>query len=181
MKKDSHRMILPQHQQPITIRLARKEDIAGAKRIADQNRSELGFVNIAILRVAQSKGWLLVATEWEHQRKRDIVIGFVNFRIRQDRNATLYEIAVADTHRRTGVGTRLTERIDSTCSPCRRTICSSQVPRRAKMPITFTQNADFGISKRSKEKRDGSKCGTITSLQSTAKRRKSSRLSRLIL
>ncbi len=107
MKKDSHRMLLPQHQQPITVRLARKEDIAGAKRIADQNRSELGFINIAILRVAQSKGWLLVAAEWEDQRKRDIVIGFANFRIRQDRNATLYEIAIADTHRRTGVGTRL--------------------------------------------------------------------------
>ena len=105
--KGSHRMILPQHQQPITVRLARKADVEGAKRIADQNRSELGFVNIAILRVAQSKGWLLVATEWEDQRKSDTVIGFANFRIRQDRNATLYEIAVADTHRRTGVGTRL--------------------------------------------------------------------------
>ncbi len=105
--KGSHRMVLPQHQQPITIRLARKADIEGAKRIADQNRSELGFVNIAILQVAQSKGWLLVAAEWEDQRKHDMVIGFANFRIRQDRNATLYEIAVADTHRRTGVGTRL--------------------------------------------------------------------------
>ena len=105
--KGSHRMILPQHQQPITIRLARKADIEGAKRIADQNRSELGFVNIAILRIAQSKGWLLVAAKWEEQRKQDMVIGFANFRIRQDRNATLYEIVVADTHRRTGAGTRL--------------------------------------------------------------------------
>ena len=105
--KDLHRMILPQHQQPITIRLARKTDVEGAKRIADQNRSELGFVNIAILRVAQSKGWLLIAAEWEDQRKRDVVVGFANFRIRQDKNATLYEIAVADGHRFTGIGTRL--------------------------------------------------------------------------
>ena len=105
--KDFHRMVLPQHQQPITVRLARKADIEGAKRIADQNRSELGFVNIAILRIAQSKGWLLVAAEWEDQRKRDVVVGFANFRIRQDRNATLYEIAVTDAHRRTGIGTRL--------------------------------------------------------------------------
>lgn len=105
--KDSYFMILPQHQQPITVRIARIADIEGAKRIADQNRSELGFVNIAILRAAQSKGWLLVAAEWEDQRKRDMVIGFTKFRIRQDRNATLYEIAVASTHRRTGVGTRL--------------------------------------------------------------------------
>ena len=105
--KDLHRMILPQHQQPITVRLARKADIESAKRIADQHRLELGFVNIAILRVAQSKGWLLVAAEWEDQRKRDVVVGFANFRIRQDKNATLYEIAVADAHRRTGIGTRL--------------------------------------------------------------------------
>ncbi len=100
-------MILPQHQQPITVRLARKADVEGAKRIADQYRSELGFVNIAILRAAQSKGWLLVAAEWKDQRKRDMVTGFANFRIRRDRNATLYEIAVADAYRRTGVGTRL--------------------------------------------------------------------------
>ena len=105
--RDSHRMILPQHQQPITVRLAREEDIDGAKRIADQHRTELGFVNIAILRVAQSKEWLLVAAEWENQKKCDVVVGFANFRIRRDKNATLYEIAVVDSHRRTGVGTRL--------------------------------------------------------------------------
>ena len=105
--KDLHRMILPQHQQPITVRLARKSDIESAKRIADQHRLELGFVNIATLRVAQSKGWLLVAAEWEDQRKHDVVVGFANFRIRQDRNATLYEIAVTDAHRYTGIGTRL--------------------------------------------------------------------------
>ena len=99
-------MILPQHQQPITVRLARKADIEGAKRIADQHRSELGFVNIAILRAAQSKGWLLVATKWV-DKKRDVIAGFANFRIRQDKNATLYEIAVADAHKRAGVGTRL--------------------------------------------------------------------------
>ncbi len=105
--KELHRMILPQHQQPITVRLARKEDIDDAKRIADQHRLELGFVSIAVLRAAQSKRWLLVAAEWEDKRKCDVVVGFANFRIRQDRNATLYEIAVADTHRCTGVGTRL--------------------------------------------------------------------------
>ncbi|MYC73117.1 MAG: GNAT family N-acetyltransferase [Gemmatimonadetes bacterium] len=100
-------MILPQHQQPITVRLAREADIEGAKQIADQYRAELGFVNSAILRVAQSKGWLLVAAEWKDLRKRDVVVGFANFRIKQDRNATLYEIAVAGAYRHTGVGTRL--------------------------------------------------------------------------
>ncbi len=99
-------MILPQHQQPITVRLARKADIEGAKRVADQHRSELGFVNIAILRAAQSRGWLLVATKWDN-KKRAAIIGFANFRIRLDKNATLYEIAVADAHKRAGVGTRL--------------------------------------------------------------------------
>ena len=49
-------MILPQHQQPITIRLARAEDVQGAKQIADRHRRELGFVNIAALQEAQGKG-----------------------------------------------------------------------------------------------------------------------------
>jgi hypothetical protein len=68
-------MILPQHQQPITVRLATAEDVKGAKEIADRCRKELGFVNLAILKAAQSKGWLLVAAasnaenaadKWEH-------------------------------------------------------------------------------------------------------------------
>ena len=100
-------MILPQHQQPVTIRLARTEDIEGAKRIADQSRSQLGFVMIAVLKEAQSKGWLLVATEWEERKKRDVVVGFANFRIKTDRNATLYDIAVTDAHRRKRIGARL--------------------------------------------------------------------------
>ena len=100
-------MILPQQQQPITIRRARTEDIEGAKRIADQCRSQLGFLRTAVLKDAQSKGWLLVASEWEELRKRDVVVGFANFRIKLDRNATLYDIAVTDAHRRNRVGTRL--------------------------------------------------------------------------
>jgi len=100
-------MTSPQYQQPITIRLAREEDVQGTKRVADGCRKELSFVNIAILRAAQSKGWLLVATVWNDKTRTETIIGFANFRIRKDKNGTLYEIAIEKAHRRVGIGRRL--------------------------------------------------------------------------
>jgi len=100
-------VILPQHQQPITIRLARKNDVDGAKRVAEEYKQELGFVNIAILKAAQNKGWLLVAAEWNFEANNENIIGFANFRIKKDKNCTLYEIAVQKSHRDRGVGKRL--------------------------------------------------------------------------
>ena len=105
--KGSHRVILPQHQQPITIRLARAVDVQGAKQIADGCKQELGFVNIAVLREAQSRGWLLVAVAWDDDIQAENIVGFANFRLRKDRNATLYDLAVQNQYRKNGVGTRL--------------------------------------------------------------------------
>ncbi len=107
-KQGAHR-VLPYHHQSITIRWARPEDVDGAKNLADQMRMMIGFVNRAVLQEAQQRGWLLVAV----QHIADVgvhngqVIGFVNFRIRQDRVCTLYEIAIAPDHQRQRVGTRL--------------------------------------------------------------------------
>ncbi len=91
--------------QPVTIRLARPEDVDGAKRVADRHREELGFVILPALRAAQQKGWLLVAV------KDETVIGFAHFRIRKDKNATLYEIVVDKPYRQQKIGKRLVQRL----------------------------------------------------------------------
>ena len=111
MMKGLQSMILPQHQQPITIRPARESDVEGAKRVAEACRRELGFANIAILRTAQSNGWLLVAAEWNFEGNSERIIGFANFRIKKDRNCTLYEIAVQKEHRGKGIGKRLLSKL----------------------------------------------------------------------
>lgn len=103
-------MGLPQHHQPVTIRYACGEaDVLGAKRVARSCSEELGFVNLAALREAASKHWLLVAVEHEPKGAgfAERVVGFVNFRIRQDKTCTLYEIATERAVRGRGVGKRL--------------------------------------------------------------------------
>jgi len=104
-------MILPQHQQPITVRLARECDIKGAKNVADTCKEELGFVNVATLQMAQSNSWLLVAVKWDSETNIENVIGFVNFRIKKDKNCTIYEIAIKKEFRGQGIGKRLLNEI----------------------------------------------------------------------
>ena len=94
-------MVPPNVIQPVTIRSARVEDVAGVKTLADQHRFELGFIRTPALSTAQEKGWLLVAVSDEK------VIGFANFRIRRDNNATLYDIVVSKPYRRQNIGKRL--------------------------------------------------------------------------
>lgn len=107
MTQNLQHTILPQNHQSIIIRLAKKTDVEGAKRIASKYGKELGFVNIATLRQAQEKEWLLIASEWNFQTESDDVIGFVNFRIKEDKTCTLYDIAVKKEYRGKGIGTRL--------------------------------------------------------------------------
>ena len=94
-----------------TIRLATEADVRGAKKIADQCRKELGFVNLAILKAAQNKDWLLVSTVWDEGNNIETIVGFVNFRIRRDKNGTLYDIAVQKEYRGKGIGTHLINHI----------------------------------------------------------------------
>ena len=75
------------------------------KTLADQHKVELGFIRKSILYKAQEKGWLLVAV------KNEEVIGFANFRIRQDNNATLYDIVVDKPYRKQNIGKRLIQRL----------------------------------------------------------------------
>ena len=98
-------MTPPNAIQPVTIRPARVEDVFGVKTLADQHKVELGFIRKSILYEAQEKGWLLVAVRDEK------VIGFANFRIRQDNNATLYDIVVDEPFRKQQIGKRLIQRL----------------------------------------------------------------------
>ena len=98
-------MTPPNAIQPVTIRPARVEDVFGVKTLADQHKVELGFIRKSILYKAQEKGWLLVAV------KNEEVIGFANFRIRQDNNATLYDIVVDKPYRKQKIGKRLIQRL----------------------------------------------------------------------
>ena len=97
--------IPPSALQPVTIRLAWAEDVDGAKAVADRHKEELGFVMSPILHDAQKNRWLLVAVRDEK------VIGFANFRIRQDNNATLYDIAVDKPYRKQNIGKRFIQRL----------------------------------------------------------------------
>ena len=89
----------------MTIRPARVEDVDGAKAVADRHKEELGFVRSPVLHDAQKNRWLLVAVQNEK------VVGFANFRIRQDNNATLYDIAVDKPSRKQNIGKRLIQRL----------------------------------------------------------------------
>ena len=89
----------------MTIRHAHPEDVAGAKAVTDRYKDELGFVRVSVLHEAQRRGWLLVAI------KDEKVIGFANFRIRQDNNATLYDIVVDEPYRKQKIGKRLIQRL----------------------------------------------------------------------
>lgn len=95
----------PNDTQSITIRLARPTDVAGAKHLADLHRVELGFVREIVLQESQQRRWLLVAVQ------DAVVVGFANFRIRKDKNATLYDIVVDERYRNRSIGKRLIQRL----------------------------------------------------------------------
>lgn len=81
-----------------TIRKGRASDLDIIKAIADASRSAIGFVPRPALARGVECGWMLVAQSGEE------VIGFANYRHRQDHQTTLYEICVAEGHRRDGIG-----------------------------------------------------------------------------
>ena len=97
--------VTPNQIQPVIIRHAHPEDVTPAKKLADQHKTELGFVRTPVLQEAQKKGWLLVAV------RDGQIVGFANFRIRQDKNATLYDIVVDKSTRKQKIGKRLIQHI----------------------------------------------------------------------
>lgn len=85
-----------------TIMLAENTHLSAAKRLADQYKQELGFINRAILQKAIEAQALLVAPLKNEQA--DDVAGLVHFYVRRDHVISLYSIAVASAYQRQGLG-----------------------------------------------------------------------------
>ena len=87
------------------VMLAEMTHLLAVKRLADQYKQELGFINRAILQKAIEAQSLLVAP-LTREPASDIA-GFVHFYVRRDHIITLYSIAVAPAHRGQGWGRQL--------------------------------------------------------------------------
>lgn len=90
---------------PAWIRPGLAEQVGSVKRIANQYKAELGFVNSAALMESIERGGLWVACVGQ------TVVGFVNFRTRRDGISAVYEIAVDRAWHGKGVGTALLETV----------------------------------------------------------------------
>lgn len=84
------------------VMLAEMTHLMAAKRLADQYKQELGFINRAILQKAIETQSLLVAPLENEQTSN--LAGFVHFYVRRDHVITLYSIAVASAFRGQGWG-----------------------------------------------------------------------------
>lgn len=93
-----------------SVRGGELKDIPSCKVIADAHRENLGFIVAATFTDAIRRGQLLVA---EHANE---VVGFVryNHRVRGDETA-LYDICVAASAQRQGIGRLLVERLSESC------------------------------------------------------------------
>lgn len=80
---------------------AREPDVGSIKDLIDSHRADFGFVPRAAFLEAVSRKWLLVA------KSHDAVVGFVRFRHRRDRITSVYEVLVAESARRKGIGSKL--------------------------------------------------------------------------
>lgn len=89
----------------LVIRKATLADLDAIKAISDAHRRELGFVLRPALVESIERNEVLVAEN--HQG----LIGFVEYRHRQDEQTTLYHIVVAADYHRRGIGRRLIERL----------------------------------------------------------------------
>ncbi len=89
----------------LQVMLAEMTHLLAVKRLADQYKQELGFINRAILQKAIEAQSLLVAP-LTREPASDIA-GFVHFYVRRDHIITLYSIAVAPAHRGQGWGRQL--------------------------------------------------------------------------
>lgn len=88
-----------------TIRFATENDIPQIKKIANGYKNELGYVMYPSLRRGIISRELWIA---EYDRK---VVAFVNWHLRKDGIATIYEVAVRRDYQRTGIGRTLLDAI----------------------------------------------------------------------
>lgn len=85
----------------VVIRKASEQDLDAIKQLADSHRRELGFVRRPTLLEAIRREEVIVA------QNHCGIVGFVHFHHRLDAQTTLYEIVVAPTYRRSGIGRAL--------------------------------------------------------------------------
>jgi N-acetylglutamate synthase-like GNAT family acetyltransferase len=91
----------------LVVRKAIKKDLDAVKELADSHRSELGFVLRPALSRSISREEVLIA------ENSTGVIGFVEYHHREDKQTTLYHIAVIPNYRRKGIGRALVDALRS--------------------------------------------------------------------
>lgn len=84
------------------IRKARLDDIPALKRLADQHKTELGFIIRGALQKSIEQHELLVAED-----ETGKLCAFVQYRHRKDDQTTLYNIVVSPDERKQGIGQAL--------------------------------------------------------------------------
>jgi ribosomal protein S18 acetylase RimI-like enzyme len=95
--------------------LAQAEHLAGAKRLVDRFKRELGFLNRMTLQKAIEAQCVLVMLHQPVQngqlavtrQEEPEVVGMVHFYQRRDQTVTLYNIVVAQAYQRRGLGRSL--------------------------------------------------------------------------
>lgn len=85
------------------IRKAQLLDLDAIKMIADKHKTELGFIRRPTLEKSILLDEIFVAIDAESQT----IVGFVHYHYRQDKQVTLYNLAVIQAFRSSGVATQL--------------------------------------------------------------------------
>jgi N-acetylglutamate synthase-like GNAT family acetyltransferase len=91
----------------IVLRKAKREDIDAIKQLADGHRHELGFVRRPALLEAISQAEVVVAQNGEG------IIGFMEYHHRRDEQTTLYNIVVQPIYRKSGIGRKLLQSLET--------------------------------------------------------------------
>jgi ribosomal protein S18 acetylase RimI-like enzyme len=105
------------------LRLIRSEDIPAVKKLADANRTSVGFVTAAKFHEAVQQRRAIVAVDNEQ------VIGFVLYRHRKiDRQTTLSEICVHENCRCQHIGSKLVAALIQDCEQKARSFIQLKCP-----------------------------------------------------
>lgn len=88
----------------VVFRKATLTDLEGIKKLADQHKTELGFVIRGALAKSIETSEIIVAAEYNGE-----IVGFVQYRHRKDEQTTLYNIVVVSSHQRQGIGRLLVD------------------------------------------------------------------------
>lgn len=88
----------------LVLRKAVESDLTEIKQIADEHKQELGFIIRGVLLESIHRQEVAIA-----QSNANGMVGFIHYRHRLDSQTTLYNLAVRQPYRRSGVGRKLLE------------------------------------------------------------------------